>query len=125
MLSRGVPAAWARAALRVHRCPQLVLRVGPNFTRPLERSRSVLTGAASSGMLARICVEDSFSAAVTEMEPHGFEIDSSHSLIGMAWSDNLFTFSHTPYGGASGKYDAFVGLLFGEVVWAATQAHFA
>ena len=43
-------------------------------------------------MLARICVEDSYNAAVSLMEPHGFEVDTSYRIVGMAWSDNLFTF---------------------------------
>ena len=44
-------------------------------------------------MLARVCVEDTFLAAVPELEPLGFQIDSDHSLLGMSWSDNLFTFA--------------------------------
>ena len=43
LLSRGISDAWARAALRLHRCPKVVLRVGPSCTCTLERSRSVLT----------------------------------------------------------------------------------
>ena len=53
LLSRGISEAWARAALRLHRCPRVVLRVGHSLTRTLERTRSVLTGSASSGMLPK------------------------------------------------------------------------
>jgi hypothetical protein len=95
LLSRQVPEAWARAALRLHRCPRVHLRVGSVSTRTLERTRSVLTGSPSAGMLARISVEDTFLAAETEMEPYGFKVDDTHRLVAMSWSDNLFTFSDT------------------------------
>ena len=95
LLARKVPDEWARAALRLHRCPRVQLRVGSATTRVLERSRSVLTGAASSGMLARLCIEDTYTAALSEMEPLGFDVDESQKLVAMSWSDNLFTFAGT------------------------------
>ena len=93
LLARKVPAELGKAALRLHRLPNVILRVGGSSTRVLERSRGVLTGAASSGMLARICIEDSCTAALPEILGHGFEVEGSHTLVGMSWSDNLFTFS--------------------------------
>ena len=93
LLSRQVPPAWAHAALRLHRLPNVVLRVVASTTQSLERTRGVLTGAASSGMLSRICLEDSLLAALPELETQGFQIDSSRQLSVMSWSDNLFTFS--------------------------------
>ena len=95
LLSRQVPEEWARAALRVHRCPRVQLRVGSEMTRNLERSRSVLTGSPSAGMLARLCVEDTYMAALTEMESSSFEVHESYRLAAMSWSDNLFTFADT------------------------------
>ena len=95
LLARKIPADWARAALRLHRCPKVALRVGSLCTRALERSRSVLTGAASAGMLARVCAEDTYHAAIAEMEPQDFEVEAGQKLVAMSWSDNLFTFSGT------------------------------
>ena len=93
LLSRRVPMAWARAALRIHRCPRIEFRVGCLSTPCLERSRSVLTGAPSSGLLARVCIEDSYFAVLPELESVGFKMDETTSICGMSWSDNLYTFA--------------------------------
>ena len=95
LIGRSVPIEWACAALRVHRMPKVHLRVGRAATRVLERTRGVLTGAASSGMLARLAIEDTFLAAMPQMEPLAFDIDESRMLLGMSWSDNLFTFAES------------------------------
>ena len=71
------------------------LRVGHLPTQNLGRTRSVLTVAASAGMLARGCAADTSNADVTEMKPHGFDVDVPHKLIGMSWSDNLFIFGNS------------------------------
>ena len=67
--------------------------MGSATTQRLARTRGVLTGASSSGLLAKICLEDSFLAALPEMKPMGFELEPSCVLVGMSWSDNVFTFS--------------------------------
>jgi len=94
LLLRRIPAARACAALRLHRLPEVYLRVGDSTTPCLARSRGVLTGASSSGLLARISVEDAFLAALPELQPLGFRLDASRTIVAMSWSDNLFTFSH-------------------------------
>ena len=81
--------------MRLHRCPKVKFRVGNEHTPFLERSKGVLTGAASSGMLARVCIEDTFLAALPEMTTRGFELDGDRKLVGMSWSDNVFTFAST------------------------------
>ena len=85
LLCRQVPPARAHAALRLHQLPNVVLRLGASTTQSLERTRGVLTGAASSGMLARICLEDTVLAALPELETQGFQIDLSRQLSVMSW----------------------------------------
>lgn len=95
MLDRGIPAAWARATLRIHRAPRVIMKLGGAKTRILERSCGVLTGAKSAGLVARLSVEDSFVAALPQIIPLGFQISRDYTLVGMAWSDNLFSFAAT------------------------------
>ena len=46
-------------------------------------------------MLARVCIEDSYLAALPEMERTAFQLQSSQELVAMSWSDNWFTFANT------------------------------
>ena len=92
-LRRNVAPSDAIALLRCHRCPQLRLKVGSVVGQPLRRSRSALTGCSSSGLLARIIVEDSFEAALPLFRDV-FVVDEHLTLLpAMSWSDNLLVFA--------------------------------
>ena len=95
LLRRSVALSDAIALLRCHRCPQLRLRVGSVLGQPLCRSRSALTGCSSSGLLARVIVEDSFEAALPLFNDVFVVNDHLTLLPAMSWSDNLLVFAST------------------------------
>ena len=62
--------------------------VGHDFTRPLQRSRSALTGSPLASTHARICLEDSLVLARKEFVDT-FRVSDSVHFDAMCWSDNL------------------------------------
>ena len=65
-------------------------------THEIKRSRGLHLGAITSGMLARLTIEDAFVACMdrSSQAEVGFML-SSHQLLFSAWSDNLFSFAPT------------------------------
>ena len=99
----GLDVGEAGAGIRLHRCPQVILKIGQICTRPITRSRGLLTGANTASVLARVLVELSFLMALPLMTPFQFDcqmpsspLSASFELFGCAWSDNLFGFGPTP-----------------------------
>ena len=64
------------------------MSVGRDFTRPLQRSRSALTGSPLAGTHARVCLEDSLVLARNEFVGI-FQVSEDTSLDAMCWSDNV------------------------------------
>lgn len=99
-LRRGISLSHAAAIFRIMRCPILQLRVGSCSTRPLERTRSALTGNPLASCIARISVEDSLSLARHEFRS-SFELQESMFLDAPSWSDNLACIAQTPEAAAA------------------------
>ena len=99
-LRRGISLSHAAAIFRIMRCPVLQLRVGSCSTRPLERTRSALTGNPLASCIARISVEDSLSLARHEFRS-SFELQESMCLDAQSWSDNLACIAQTPEAAAA------------------------
>ena len=95
LLIREVPRELAVAALMLHRCPTIVMRIGPENTRPLRRSRGVLTGSSSAGNLARVLQEDTLLACRSSWQNRAFDVGGGYRLAVMAWSDNLYAFGRS------------------------------
>jgi len=98
---RKVPRELAIGALRLHRCPVITMRVGAENTRPLSRSRGVLTGSSSAGNLARVVQEDTLLACRAEWRQKSFDVGGGYGLAVMSWSDNLYAFGQNLEGAIS------------------------
>ena len=73
-------------------------------------------------MLARMFIEDTFLAALPEMATHGFELNGDSKLVGMSWSDNVFTFASTVED-ACMVMDLILGILSWAYVWTSLEGN--
>ena len=70
-------------------------------------------------MLARTCAEDAYTAALSEGESYGFQIDAACRIVDMGCSDNLFTFWKTaPFASYYGDETV---ILLEEALWVAVE----
>ena len=94
---------WCSAAIRVHRCAGVSLRVGQEAsTGTLQRHKGLLTGASSAAILARLPTEDSFLRLEERWRKleWGFLLRNRRLYL-MIWSDNLLSFSPNKHQSAS------------------------
>ena len=79
--------------MRAHRCPEIVIKAGPLTSTTVPRQRSLLTGASSAALFAKIPVEDVFLKLDSAWRARGlgFCLDSARLSL-LAWADNIFTY---------------------------------
>ena len=93
LIARGVRKEIARATLRIHYGPKVQISAFDLTAEPQSRTRGLLTGASTAGMLAKISVEDTL-AWCHELWWHketGFLLAGTRLFV-MTWSDNIITF---------------------------------
>ena len=91
LLSRGVQPGLVFAALRLHMHPPVRMITGNVISAVIPRSRGLLTGASTAGLLARMPTEDALAACRPLWQDKGFVVNESLKLQAMMWSDNVFT----------------------------------
>ena len=93
LLRGGCPRELVGATLRLHAKPPLSLMVGSQLVTLPPRSRGVMTGAQSAGILSRIPIESVARKRWHVWREFGFHFDTSCISFGN-WADNLFAASH-------------------------------
>ena len=97
LLKRGVPADEARAIIRLHRAPGVELEVMEHSTGLVPRTKGLLTGFLSAGLLARVPTEDAYLAVCESWNRNGFGLlVKGARLTCQVWSDNCFTYASDP-----------------------------
>ena len=92
------PPSWAAAAIWLHFRPRMRLVFGGIEVALQRRWQGLVTGACSSGILARIPVLTTALDALQRWLGHCFRLDDSESTSAFAaadWADNLCTFGKT------------------------------
>ena len=95
-MRRSIPPVWRSAAVRLQRCPQIVLTVRGMSTSAIGRSRGALTGNGLAPWFGRLIVEDALLAAMPSTEALNFHFLDAVLLRPMAWSDNIVAFGNSP-----------------------------
>lgn len=96
---RGICADWARAAIRLHRCPKYSLQVGGARTRLLKRQRGVTTGNPLAALFGKVIMQDILEYVKPELLPSVFRIEDK-PVLPMIWSDNIVCFARSESAGA-------------------------
>ena len=95
---RGISADWARAAIRLHRCPKFVMQIGTARTRAMRKSRGVTTGNSLAALLGKVIMQDVMEYVRPALLPLCFQIRAG-AIAPMVWSDNVVSFAKTAEAG--------------------------